>query len=159
MHSYRTRYSRWDGTQQINPITPDEILRALADDLLNDGDLNLAMQRLFRFGFQGENGERFPGLREMLERLRQRKQDQLQQYDMGSVLKDIEERLKQIVANERETIEQRVEESRARQAEQQEVEQQSGDIQEGGRNEAADNDDLQKMLEQIAARKESQLDA
>ena len=73
MQNYRTRYSRWDGTQQINPITPEEILRALADDLLNDGDLNLAMQRLFRFGFQGENGERFPGLREMLDRLRQRR--------------------------------------------------------------------------------------
>jgi uncharacterized protein with von Willebrand factor type A (vWA) domain len=159
MHSYRTRYSRWDGTQQINPITPDEILRALADDLLNDGDLNLAMQRLFRFGFQGENGERFPGLREMLERLRQRKQDQLQQYDMGSVLKDIEERLKQIVANERKTIEQRVDDSRARQAEQQQAEQSQGDAQDGGQNEATDNDELQKMLEQIAARKESQLDA
>src|SRR3954452_16531080 len=150
MHSYRTRYSRWDGTQQINPITPDEILRALADDLLNDGDLNLAMQRLFRFGFQGENGERFPGLREMLDRLRQRKQEQLQQYDMGSVLKDIEERLKQIVANERETIEQRVEESRARQeAAQQQSDQQQGEPQDSGEQAAGDNDDLQKMLEQI----------
>src|SRR6478736_5276155 len=139
MQSYRTRYSRWDGTQQINPITPEEILRALADDLLNDGDLNLAMQRLFRFGFQGENGERFPGLREMLERLRQRKQDQLQQYDMGSVLKDIEERLKQIDADERKTIEQRVDNNRAKQAEQQQAEQSQGDAQDGGQNEATDN--------------------
>src|SRR6478752_6503736 len=150
MQSYRTRYSRWDGTQQINPITPEEILRALADDLLNDGDLNLAMQRLFRFGFQGENGERFPGLREMLERLRQRKQEQLQQYDMGSVLKDIEERLKQIVANERETIEQRVEESRARQEAGQQQSEQQGESQDGGDQGAGGQDDLQKMLEQIA---------
>ena len=155
MQNYRTRYSRWDGTQQINPITPEEILRALADDLLNDGDLNLAMQRLFRFGFQGENGERFPGLREMLDRLRQRRQEKLQQYDMGSILKDIEERLQHIVQKERDTIEQRVEDSRERQQQ----EQQKGEAGEGSQISDANDDDLQKMLEQIAARKEAQLDA
>ena len=109
MSPFQHRYSRWDGTQQINPISPEEILRALSDDLLNEGDLNLAMQRLFRFGFHGENGERFPGLREMMERLRQRQQQQLQRYDMGSVLADIEEQLDRIKAAERSTIDERVE--------------------------------------------------
>jgi uncharacterized protein with von Willebrand factor type A (vWA) domain len=149
---YRSRYSRWDGTQQINPITPDEILRALADDLLDEGDLNLAMQRLFRFGFNGENGERFPGLREMSERLRRRRQQQLQRYDMGSVLEEIQEKLRDILASERATIDERVDSSRERLANT-----------EAARERGEDPDDpldrdLQQMLEQIADRKRGQLD-
>jgi uncharacterized protein with von Willebrand factor type A (vWA) domain len=191
MSPYRSRYSRWDGTQQINPITPDEIMRALADDLLNEGDLNLAMQRLFRFGFEGENGERFPGLREMLERLRQRRQEQLQRYDLGSVIKEIQEKLEQILQTERSTIDERVESSRQRlDANQHAAQDQHGGQQEGqdggeqgqeaqqgsgqpsgqqsgsrrspgsqgGRSDAHD-EDLQRMLEQIADRKRAQLDA
>jgi uncharacterized protein with von Willebrand factor type A (vWA) domain len=150
---HRSRYSRWDGTQQINPITAEEILRALADDLLDEGDLNLAMQRLFRFGFNGENGERFPGLREMSERLRQRRQEQLQRYDMGSVLGEIEEKLKEILAAERGTIDERVASSRERLAEN-EAARERGE-------EPSDplDRDLQQMLEQIADRKRGQLDA
>ena len=153
MSPHRNRYSRWDGTQQINPITPDEILRALADDLLNEGDLNLAMQRLFRFGFDGENGERFPGLREMIERLRQQRQKQLQRYDMGSVLGEIEEKLREIIAAERATIDERVASSRERLAENNAARERGED--------SADplDEDLQQMLEQIANRKRSQLDA
>jgi uncharacterized protein with von Willebrand factor type A (vWA) domain len=150
---HRNRYSRWDGTQQINPISPEEILRALADDLLNEGDLNLAMQRLFRFGFDGENGERFPGLREMTERLRKRKQQQLQRYDMGSVLGEIEEALEEILESERSTIEQRVLASRERLA---------ANAAARERGEAVDDPldpDLQQMLERIVDRKREQLDA
>lgn len=152
MSPHRSRYSRWDGTQQINPITPEEILRALADDLLDEGDLNLAMQRLFRFGFNGENGERFPGLREMSERLRQRRQQQLQRYDMGSVLEEIQEKLKEILAAERSTIDQRVDSSRERLANNQAAKER------GEASEDAIDEDLQKMLEQIADRKRAHLD-
>ena len=153
MSPHRSRYSRWDGTQQINPISPDEILRALADDLLDEGNLDLAMQRLFRFGFDGENGERFPGLREMMERLRQRRQQQLQRYDMGSVLGEIEEKLKEILETERSTIEERLNASRERLARNQEAQ---------ARGETPDDpidEDLQQMLEQISDRKRGQLDA
>ena len=155
------RYSRWDGTQQINPITPDEIMRALSDDLLNEGDLNLAMQRLFRFGFQGENGERFSGLREMLERVRQQRQQQLQRYDLGSIMEQIQQKLEEIVATERSTIDQRV--ADAKQKSESGANGDQGDQTDAGR--AGDgisdsNDqDLQRLLEQIADRKRAQLDA
>jgi uncharacterized protein with von Willebrand factor type A (vWA) domain len=155
MTAYFNRYSRWDGTQQINPITPDEIMRALSDDLLNEGDLNLAMQRLFRFGFQGENGERFSGLREMLERIRQQRQQQLQRYDLGSVMEQIQQKLNEIIDTERAAIDQRVEN-----AQQQSQQSQSGESGEGSEGtDAGDQAELQRMLEQIADRKRSQLDA
>ena len=41
-----------------------------------------ALQRLFREGLQRPDGERVPGLQEMMERLRQRRQEQLKRYDL-----------------------------------------------------------------------------
>jgi uncharacterized protein with von Willebrand factor type A (vWA) domain len=108
-----SRYSRWDGTQQIAGLDADEIMRALSDDLMQNGDLQRALQRLFRWGFERPDGQHVPGLQELLNRLRQRRQDQLQRYDLGSVLDDIQERLNQIVETERAGIERRLEEADA----------------------------------------------
>ena len=105
------RYSRWDGTQQISPLDADELMRAMSDDLMQNGDLDLALQRLFRWGFERPDGEHVPGLREMLQRLKERRQEQLNRYDLGTVLDDIKERLQQIVETERAGIERRLQEA------------------------------------------------
>ncbi len=112
MSIYRphTRYSRWDGTQQITPVDADELMRAMSDDLMQNGDLNLALQRLFRWGFERPDGEHVPGLREMLQRLRERRQEQLNRYDLGSIFDDIKERLTQVLETERTGINRRLEE-------------------------------------------------
>src|SRR5919109_820451 len=64
IYRFGSRYSRWDGTQQINSLDASEIMQALSDDLLESNDINLALQRLFNWGFQRQNGEQVPGLRE-----------------------------------------------------------------------------------------------
>ncbi len=111
---FGARYSRWDGTQQISPLDADELMRALSDDLMQNGDLDLALQRLFRWGFERGDGEHVPGLREMLQRLKERRQEQLSRYDLGSVLEDVQRELQEIVAAERTGIENRLEEGRRR---------------------------------------------
>jgi N-dimethylarginine dimethylaminohydrolase len=35
MSIHRTRYSRWDGSQQINALTADDIMRSIADELVD----------------------------------------------------------------------------------------------------------------------------
>ena len=35
----QARYSRWDGSQQVADLDADEILDALADDVMAEGDL------------------------------------------------------------------------------------------------------------------------
>ena len=107
----QSRYSRWDGTQEISPLSADDLMRAMSDDLMHDGDLNRALQRLFRWGFERPDGEHVPGLREMLQRLKDRRQEQLNRYDLGSVLDDVTERLRQIVEMERGTIQRRLDET------------------------------------------------
>ena len=71
-----SRYSRWDGTQAVPDLDADQLLSAMSDDLLADGDLWNALRRLFQRGARDPQGGRMPGLQDLLKRLQQeRKQD------------------------------------------------------------------------------------
>jgi uncharacterized protein with von Willebrand factor type A (vWA) domain len=102
------RYSRWDGTQQLPAFDADDVLRALSEDVLAEGDVRRALQRLMQRGMQGARGGDIPGLRRILERLRQRRQDELERSHLDDVLGGIEERLDEIVAQERRGMEERL---------------------------------------------------
>ncbi len=108
----RYRYSRWDGTQVGFDLDADDVLSELTDDLLYHGDLNAALKRLLQQGFRDQNGERVQGMREMLEKLRRRRRDQLEQHDLGGVYDDIAQNLRDVVDMEREGIDKLVEEAR-----------------------------------------------
>jgi uncharacterized protein with von Willebrand factor type A (vWA) domain len=62
-------------------------------------------------GFQDRDGEQLMGMREMLERLRQRRRQELESRDLGGVYDDIAEKLQEVVEQEREGIERRVNEA------------------------------------------------
>jgi uncharacterized protein with von Willebrand factor type A (vWA) domain len=69
----RAHYSRWDGTQQLGDWTGDDVLGAMADDLLEHGDLDQALRRLMQRGFRDPSGYNIAGLRDLLERVRRRR--------------------------------------------------------------------------------------
>ncbi|MCD6028942.1 MAG: von Willebrand factor type [Thermomicrobiales bacterium] len=117
IYRFGSRYSRWDGTQQIGPLSADDLMRAMSEDLMQDGDVNRALQRLFRWGFQRPDGEQVPGLQGLMQRLRERRQQQLEQYNLQSMLSDIAERIEQILATEREGIARRLDETQSPQSE------------------------------------------
>src|SRR5947207_6842505 len=100
------KYSRWDGTQVGFELSADDILSEITDDLLYHGDLNAALRRLMQSGFRDHNQERIAGMRELLEKLRRRRRDELERYDLGGVYDDIAQRLRDVVDQEREGIEQ-----------------------------------------------------
>ncbi|QBD78074.1 VWA domain-containing protein [Ktedonosporobacter rubrisoli] len=109
---YRNRYgySRWDGTQRIEGLDADDILKALSDDYLENGNLQQALKRLMQEGVRGENGQRAMGLREMMERMRNMRGEQLNRYNMASgVMDDLREKLEEVKRLEREGIQQRLE--------------------------------------------------
>jgi len=101
----RARYSKWDGTQTGFEFDADDLLAQLTDDLLYHGDLNAALRRLMQQGFRDRNDERVSGLRDLLEKLKRRRREELDRYDLGGVYDDIAERLRDVVATEREGIE------------------------------------------------------
>jgi uncharacterized protein with von Willebrand factor type A (vWA) domain len=108
---YKNRYgySRWDGTQHIEGLDADDILKALSDDYLENGNLQQALKRLMQDGVRGEDGQRAMGLREMMERMRKTRNEQLNRYNMASgVMDDLREKLEEIKQLEREGIQERL---------------------------------------------------
>lgn len=102
----RFRYSRWDGTQHVDLPDPDDILSALSDELMASGDLNAALQRLYRWG-----SEDIPGLEQMLRQLRDLREQQLARHDLDSVVADLKQQVQDVVDTERAGIEKRLAES------------------------------------------------
>jgi uncharacterized protein with von Willebrand factor type A (vWA) domain len=98
------RYSEWDGTQAFHRPDADEILSAISNDLMEFGDLQQAMRYLARNGMHTSDEGYIKGLRDMLRQLREKKYQQLNRYDMGSVMEDIRRQLEEILQMERETI-------------------------------------------------------
>ncbi|MBI4233782.1 MAG: VWA domain-containing protein, partial [Chloroflexi bacterium] len=141
MLSYR--YSQWDGTQQVFGPDQEQLMDELADDLLAHGDVWRALREMFQRGVQGQQGQRVEGLRELLERLRAMRQQQLERYNMDSLLEDLKQRLEQVKETERKGIDRRVEEARQRAGEQ------GGD---------PATDPLLKMLEGRAQKSKESLD-
>ncbi len=107
------RYGRWDGTQVGFDLDADDVLSEITDDLLYHGDLNAALRRMLQSGFRDRNSERVAGVRELLEKLRRRRRDELERYDLGGVYDDIAQELRDVMDTERAGIEELVEEARA----------------------------------------------
>ena len=97
----RFAYSRWDGTQVGFELDADDVFSEITDDLLYHGDLNAALRRMMQSGFRDRNGERMEGVRDMLEKLRRRRKETLEQHDLGGVYDDIAEELREVVEMER----------------------------------------------------------
>ncbi len=109
----RARYSRWDGSQRVADLDADEILDALADDVLSEGDLAEALRRLMERGWRTGDPSRgdMVGLRDLLERLERRREALLDRYEIGDVLRDIRRELDEIVDDERAGVQRRLDES------------------------------------------------
>ena len=133
----RYRYSAWDGTQEIEPLDPEELLDLLADDLLEEPDLRRALDRLMMRGGQRPSGDRLQGLRDLIEQLRQKRQEQLNRFNLDSSMDNLGEQLRDIVQQERAGIDRRQDEAAGSDAPQ----------------------EMRDLMKQVADRKRQSLDA
>ena len=102
----RFRYSPWDGTQKGFEMDALDVLEELTDDLMYHGDVNAALRRMLQQGFEDRNGDRVQGLSEILEQLREQRQETLDRFDLGGVYDEIAEELEEVVNDERAAVEQ-----------------------------------------------------
>src|SRR6476660_1375500 len=137
------RYARWDGTPTIPALDADEILDALADDVMAEGDLAEALRRLMERGWRTSDPTRrdLAGLADLRERLRRRREELQERYQLRDVLADVRQELDDIVAEERAGIERRLDEAAS------------------PPDGSAADPSLRKMLRDAAARRIDQLDA
>ena len=152
------RYRAWDGSQDVPDLTADEIVDALADDLLEHGDLAEALRDLMDRGIPGGDPSRgdLRGLRDLLDRLRERRREILGEGQLADPLSDVRERLDEIVKLERAGVQRRLDES-----------ERGGpvgpvpaeDTPDAAARPAAPDPELQRMLRGIAAKRLDSLDA
>jgi uncharacterized protein with von Willebrand factor type A (vWA) domain len=105
------RYSEWDGTQDIFEADADALMRNLERNLMYDGDLTNVLRMMQQGGLADSQGRRLPSLQDLLQRLRQRRQEQLEKYKLGSVLDEIRQKLDDIIKTERQGINDRLDEA------------------------------------------------
>ena len=101
----RFTYSRWDGTQKGFDLDADGLFDELTDDLLYHGDVNAALRRLMQQGMRDRNGEQLQGLRDLMRQLREKRQEKLDNFDLGGVYQEIADALDDIIDEERHAIE------------------------------------------------------
>ena len=104
------KYRRWDGSQDVPDLTADEIVDALADDVLEHGDVGEALRRLMERGLRANDPSRgdLRGLRDLLDRLRERREEILRQGSLADPLADVRQELDEIVEAERTGVQQRL---------------------------------------------------
>ncbi|MEQ8438383.1 MAG: hypothetical protein RIB65_12895 [Ilumatobacter fluminis] len=100
----RFTYSRWDGTQRGFDLDADLLFDQLTDELLYHGDVNAALRRMMQDGMRDADGNRFDGLRDLMERLREQRQERLDRTNLGGVYDEIADELADIVDEERHAI-------------------------------------------------------
>ncbi|MDE3138951.1 MAG: VWA domain-containing protein [Acidobacteriota bacterium] len=81
-------------------VDVDEVLRLLSEDVLEHGDLDAAMDRLLTEGYTDADGERVEGLRDLLARTRERRQELERQGDPDGEFQRYREWLERIESTE-----------------------------------------------------------
>lgn len=107
MASVRQRYSRWDGSQEGELPDSGELFSQLAEDVFHGWDFESALRRLLSQGFKDSDGRQLRGLEDLLEQLREQRQEKLERYNLDGLFKNIEERLDRILQKERQTLQER----------------------------------------------------
>jgi uncharacterized protein with von Willebrand factor type A (vWA) domain len=100
----RFTYSRWDGTQRGFDLDADLLFDQLTDELLYHGDVNAALRRMMQDGMRDADGNRLDGLRDLMDKLRQERQERLDRSNLGGVYDEIARELDDIVDEERHAI-------------------------------------------------------
>ena len=139
------RYRAWDGSQAVPDLTADELVDALADDLLEQGDVEEALRRLLQRGLRSDDPGRgdLRGLRDLMDRLRERRREVLEEGRLADPLAEVREELEEIVAQERAGVQRRLDET------------EPGE----GSTDGGPDPELQRMLRSIAAKRLDGLDA
>jgi uncharacterized protein with von Willebrand factor type A (vWA) domain len=124
----RFSYSRWDGLQKGFDLDADHLMQQVTDDLLYHGDMHAALRRLMQEGMEDRNGDRIQGLREMMDKLRQKREETLDKHNLGGVYDDIAKELREVIDQERAALDELAQEANeSGDARRQEVTQQAVD--------------------------------
>ncbi|MCL0042844.1 VWA domain-containing protein [Dehalococcoidia bacterium] len=103
------RYSTFDGTQDPFALSDEQLMDELSDELMQHGDVQRAMRRLLQRGMRGEDNQQdLMGLRDMMRKLRENRQQYLDKYDLSSVMDELKEKLEEAINIEKDGLQKRI---------------------------------------------------
>ncbi len=106
------RYSQWDGSQDTYIPNAEELMNELGQNLMSYGDISYVLRTMQRNGVKDSQGRRLPGVQELLQRLRQARQGQLEKYNLNSVIDELRNKLDDILKQERVGIQRRLDDAK-----------------------------------------------
>jgi len=101
----RYGFRQWDDGEDYDDLDADELLRLITDELMETGDLDEAIDRLLRDGFTTNDGTKVDGLRDLLDRARQRRRELEEQADPDGEMQRYREWLERIEQTETSALE------------------------------------------------------
>lgn len=105
------RYAKWDGTQRIFEFDASTLMDSLSEDFLKRGDIASALRDMLRNGVNPSEKEGISGLKDLLEKVKNRRRQELQKNNLDSIIDDLAQKLDHIIETERSTIQERSEDS------------------------------------------------
>jgi len=101
MNTYR--YFKWDGTEPFC-LDSEKLMDELSRRIMIDGNLSRALWDMQNAGLRDSLGRRMPTLDELLRRLQEKKRQQLNRYNLDSVMDDIRKAVEDIIEIEKQGI-------------------------------------------------------
>jgi len=135
------RYYKWDGTEPFK-FDKDRLMEQLSRKLFADGNLSRALWQLQTSGMHDVHGRQLPSLKELIRRLQEKRQSQLNRYNLDSIMDDIRKALDDVLQTERAGIKKKMDEMH------QKVQQGSGDL---------PTETLQKLLNSLKEKADQNL--
>ena len=98
-------YSRWDGSQRGFDVDADLLMEQITDEVIHHGDVEAALRRIMERGLQTPDGRQMPGLSELRDRIRDRREEIAESGELDGSLAEAARELADILDEERHAIE------------------------------------------------------
>jgi len=98
-------YSRWDGSQRGFDVDADVLMEQITDEVIHHGDVEAALRRIMERGLQTPDGRQMPGLSELRDRIRDRREEIAESGELDGSLAEASRELADILDEERHAIE------------------------------------------------------
>ncbi len=105
------RYSRWDGSQNVDFPSTEDLIDHLSEQILQGDDLRGALRRMMQRGFRDAQGQRGLGMQDLLDKLRAARERNLERYNLASMFDDIAKQVDEVIEQERQGIANRLREA------------------------------------------------
>ena len=98
-------YSRWDGSQRGFDVDADVLMEQITDEVIHHGDVEAALRRIMERGLRTPDGRQMPGLSELRDRIRDRREEIADSGELDGSLAEAARELADILDEERHAVE------------------------------------------------------